>query len=177
MPGWMNIPALADEQPEKRIHMERYEYAARVLTGKRVLDCACGMGYGTDIMQHSACVVMGIDIDPEAIELACELYGPYFQLGDIYDIPISGYDALVCLETLEHLERPEDIITSLPESCREIIASTPIRPTVGWNSWHRSDFTKESLRAMIASRFTIAHEMPQLWVDGADLYLMVHGKR
>lgn len=174
----MNIAELAPEQPEKRLHMERYEYAGSVLRGKRVLDCACGMGYGTAILASSGCPSTGIDIDAEAIDLAIQNYnGCHFQVGDIYAIVMDGYDALVSFETLEHLERPADIITRLPNTITDIIASVPIRPTVGWNPWHKSDFTKDSFRDLIRSRFEIIHEFGQEWVDGEDLYLVIHGRR
>lgn len=178
MPEWMNIAELAVEQPEKRIHMERYEYAASVLSGKRVLDCACGMGYGTAILASAGCRPTGIDIDPAAISLAHQKYptGDYV-VADAYAVPLDGYEAVVSFETLEHLEGPQQVINRLPENVTEIIASVPIRPTVGWNPWHKSDFTKESFRDLIRSRFEIVHEWGQLWVDGADLYLVIHGRR
>ena len=39
------------------------------------------------------------------------------------------------------------------------------------------NLTKKSFRAMIGRYFTVIHEMGQMWVDGEDLYLMVHGRR
>ena len=176
MPEWMNISEMALEQPEKRLHVERYEYAANALRGKRMLDCACGMGYGTAILGATA---HGVDIDPEAIGLAQQSYpGGSYAVGDLYAVPLDGFDALVSFETLEHLDRPAEIIDRLPPTVSDIVASVPIRPTVGWNPWHRSDFTKDTFRELIQSGgFRIIHELPQMWVDGADLYLMVHGRR
>lgn len=177
MPEWMNIPELAEEQPERRIHIERYEYAARELAGKRVLDCACGMGYGTEILSKT-CDPTGVDIDPEAIKLANQQYHCDFGVGDIHTISLVGYDALVSFETLEHLESPVTIIERLPENIEEIIVSAPIRPTVGWNPWHKSDFTHGSFCQMIERVFRVVHVVGQPWTDGkGDLYLMVHGRR
>lgn len=181
MPEWMNIPALADEQPEKQIHIARYTYAASVLKGKRVLDCACGMGYGTEILSRD-CDVIGMDIDPEAIGLARQQYPELaFEVGDIYNSDGSagfGCDTLVSFETLEHLDKPEEVIDHLPENITEIIVSAPIRPTVGWNKWHRTDFTHGTLCQMVERVFRIVNVMGQPWVDGkGDLYLLVHGKR
>ena len=178
MPEWMNIAELAIEQPEKRIHLERYDYAGRALTGKRVLDCACGMGYGTAMLAGAGCSTKGVDIDMSAIELARQMYpGQHFEKGDIYDTPLLDFDALVSFETLEHLEQPQAVIERLPIQVTDIIASVPIRPTVGWNPWHKSDFTKESFRELIRSQFQIVHEWGQIWIDGADLYLVIHGRR
>lgn len=178
MPEWMNISEMAEEQPEKRIHMERYEYAASVLAGKRVLDCACGMGYGTSILR-STCFPLGVDIDPAAIALAKSTYpNCEFLVGDAYTVPMDGYEAFVSFETLEHLERPSDVIDRLPETVTDIVVSAPIRPTVGWNPWHKSDFTHATLCQLVERICRVVHVMGQPWVDGkGDLYLTVHGRR
>lgn len=174
----MNVADLAPEQPEKRLHIERYEYAARSLAGLRVLDCACGMGYGTEILRAGGCIAVGVDIDPEAIGLARQRYPlAEFQTESIHDIPFDGYDALVSFETLEHLTDPAGVIARLPEMVKQIIASVPIRPTVGWNPWHHADFTADSFARLIETKFRIIHRYGQLWVDKEDLYLMLHGVR
>ncbi len=179
MPEWMDLDEMAVEQPEKRIHIERYEYAASVLGGKKVLDCACGMGYGTHILSVT-CDATGFDIDPEAIALAKLKYptGDY-RIGDITLEPLDGFDALVSFETLEHLDSPFGLLNRLPANITEIVVSAPIRPTVGWNPWHRSDFTHGSLCTMIEQNgFRIVYVRSQPWVDGkGDLYLMVHARR
>lgn len=181
MPEWMNIPEMAMEQPEREIHMARYRYAASVLKGLYVLDCACGMGYGTAILSDAGCYPCGVDKDPEAIALAeasyPELEGS-FAIGDIYDYPMHQFDALVSFETLEHLSHPEEVIDRLPINITDIVCSAPIRPTVGWNPWHKSDFTHATFCQLIERHFRIVHVIGQPWVDGkGDLYLMIHGKR
>ncbi len=187
MPEWMNIAEMAPEQPEKRIHMERYEYAAQVLAGKRVLDCACGMGYGTAILAQQ-CEALGVDIDPTAIDLARQRYPAcWFEVSDIYELgsadwhdwPADGFEGFVSFETLEHLNRPETVFNRMPSTVTDIVVSAPIRPTVGWNPWHRSDFTHGSLCQLVErAGFRIVHVMGQSWVDGkGDLYLVVHGRR
>ncbi len=178
MPEWMNIGEMGDNQPEKRMHMERYEYAASVLSGKRVLDCACGMGYGTDILSRT-CAPVGVDIDPAAIATAQAQYpGLCFRVGDIYTVELSLFDALVAFETIEHLAEPESIIERLPDNIEDIVISAPIRPTVGWNPWHKSDFTHGTLCALVERKYRVVYVQSQPWVDGkGDLYLIVHGRR
>lgn len=178
MPEWMAIPDLPDWDAERRVSLERYEYAAANLAGQLVLDCACGMGYGTAILART-CAAVGADIDPEAIAEARRRYpqGGFLE-ADIYQIPFNGFNALVCFETLEHLDRPEDVIARLPVTLTQIVASAPIRPSVHCNPWHRRDFTVESFRALIQSGgFQIVAERPQRWSDGEDMYLILHGVR
>ena len=180
MPEWVSMPDVPDWDAEKRVSIERYEYAAAALAGDGapVLDCACGMGYGTEILAET-CGAIGIDIDPAAIEEA-QLRYPHlgFLAADIYKIPMQDFRALVCFETLEHLDRPEGVVTGLSQSIKQIVASVPIRPSVHCNPWHRRDFTADSFRALIESGgFRIVAEHPQAWSDGKDMYLILHGVR
>lgn len=179
MPEWMVIPDLVPEHPEQRIHTERYEYAASVLNGRAVVDVACGMGYGTELLRAAGSSVLGVDKDPDAIAMAESRYPKCnFVCLDMTQTLFTAQDAIVSFETLEHLYHPELFLANLGPNIKEIIASVPIRPTVGWNPHHRSDHTKDSFREMIRSAgFNIVHELHQMWVDGADLYLMVHGRR
>lgn len=176
---WMVIPDLPTDQQERHLHLARYEYAARVLHGKSVLDCACGMGYGTDLMCRAGVVANGIDIDPAAIKMAKTRYNWHYGVDDIYTTPFGGYHALVSFETLEHLDHPEQIIHRAADAgMQEIISSVPVRPTVHANHWHRTDFTHDSFRELITSGgYQIVHEQGQLWSDGEDMYLMIHGRQ
>src|SRR5262249_61229958 len=52
-------------------HSQRYEFFAPICTGKRVLDAACGVGYGSRIIAgHGAAQVCGVDLSREAIDYA-----------------------------------------------------------------------------------------------------------
>jgi 2-polyprenyl-3-methyl-5-hydroxy-6-metoxy-1,4-benzoquinol methylase len=43
------------------------------LAGKRVLDLACGFGFYTRLLKHhGAAQVLGVDLSPEMIRLACQ---------------------------------------------------------------------------------------------------------
>lgn len=54
---------------EACIHLNRYAMAKSFCTGKRVLDAACGEGYGSFLMKKwGASEVFGIDIDCETIK-------------------------------------------------------------------------------------------------------------
>jgi 2-polyprenyl-3-methyl-5-hydroxy-6-metoxy-1,4-benzoquinol methylase len=54
------------------IHLQSYQFAAANLYGLRVLDRACGCGYGTYLLaeQNPDKQVTGVDIDPAAIRYA-----------------------------------------------------------------------------------------------------------
>ena len=48
-------------------HWHRYHFAARWAMGRRVLDVACGEGYGTALLARTAAQVTGVDISTQAI--------------------------------------------------------------------------------------------------------------
>lgn len=97
--------------PEQMIleHLHRYHLAAKLVKGKKVLDAACGAGYGSAILARSAEQVTGLDLSAETIAYASERYRAvsnvrYVQ-GSIAELPFpdDSFDVVVSFETLEHV--------------------------------------------------------------------------
>lgn len=93
-------------------HVNRYRFAAErarreFTSGIRILDAACGCGYGSKILEEIG-VVVGVDIEQKAIEYAEEHYGgPRYIQGSILDKPWGGmFEVITSFETIEHLEEP-----------------------------------------------------------------------
>jgi 2-polyprenyl-3-methyl-5-hydroxy-6-metoxy-1,4-benzoquinol methylase len=96
---------------EGAIHLGRYSIVKSICKGKKVLDIACGEGYGSYLLSKwGAKEVVGIDISQEAIEKA----NKYFKLDNINfykmnaenlnKIEDSSFDLIVSFETIEHLK-------------------------------------------------------------------------
>jgi len=90
-------------------HLSRYHAFAPYCRGKRVLDAACGMGYGSNLIAEFAEHVMGIDIAPEVIEHDRQSYSKpnlEFQTASIEKLPFgdNSFDVVVSLETIEHVD-------------------------------------------------------------------------
>jgi len=92
-----------------QIHVWRYLFAGgRVHSGK-VLDVACGVGYGTDYLSRiHACRVFGVDLDRHSIAYARKHYqraNMIFLRGDALCLPFAAdeFDAITSFETIEHL--------------------------------------------------------------------------
>lgn len=107
----------------RKDHIRRYEFAANRLRGRKVLDLACGCGYGSWILHGAGNNVWGIDISREAIDYAEKHYqGPAYYCQEAKDVS-GSWDALVTFETLEHLESPEDLLGKIDAPL--VFASVP----------------------------------------------------
>lgn len=90
-------------------HMHRYCAVAPFLKGMKVLDAACGVGYGSKIISPYARSVIGIDIDKETIEYANQCNKAEnieflkMSIGEmVFDD--NSFDAVISFETIEHID-------------------------------------------------------------------------
>ena len=140
------------------LHLERYRFAARAARPGRLLDLACGVGYGTHLLLEADPALgpaLGIDVSPEAIAHATAHYGSErarFVACDALDFrDADGFDTIVSLETIEHVEDPERLLAHLVSMLRPggvLVASVPTTPSVDLNPHHRHDFSEGSFLAL-----------------------------
>ena len=114
-------------------HLERYAFAAKYARGRRVLDIACGTGYGSaHLREAGAARVIGVDISPAAVEEAKRAYGPDYRLGSILDFDDGvPFDLIVSFETIEHVEDYRGALANLRRllvPAGTLVLSTPNRP-------------------------------------------------
>lgn len=110
----LRMDANVDHVPQHRrdFHKARYFFAAEQVEGLKVLDGACGTGYGSNILSQKAKHVTGIDIDPNAIQYAKEQYGSdstdfFTSSVELTPFEDSSFDAIVSYETVEHTLTPD----------------------------------------------------------------------
>jgi glycosyltransferase involved in cell wall biosynthesis/ubiquinone/menaquinone biosynthesis C-methylase UbiE len=99
-------------------HLHRYHWAAQFASGKRVLDIACGEGYGSEILARSAAHVTGVDLSEDAIIHASRKYGRNnleFLVGSCDRIPVPDgcIDLVVSFETIEHFDRHQEMMREI----------------------------------------------------------------
>lgn len=156
-----------------RIHVERYRFAAKHCCPGRLLDIACGVGYGSATLTASDDVqeVVGVDIDSAALRIATARYQSEktrFERADALAYsPSDRFDAVVSLETVEHLEYPFQFLQRVADVyIRErgaFVTSVPVTPSVDFNPYHRTDFTPSSFRRMVEKAgFEVTHELLQV---------------
>src|SRR6266404_632053 len=125
---WLEEAAIGYE------HLHRYAYATQLVQNKRVLDLACGEGYGSSLLAKTAESVVGIDIDERAIKHARNKYikqNLEFKVGSITEVPITGerlFEVAVCFEALEHIEDHRKLLSEVKRlltSDGVFIVSTP----------------------------------------------------
>ena len=97
-------------------HFHRYVFACEQVDGLKVLDAACGEGYGSALLATRAASVTGVDVSPQAIEHAQSRYSGdslEYRVADCLDLPFDDdtFDCVVSFETLEHLEDHDRLLS------------------------------------------------------------------
>ena len=144
-------------------HIYRYRFATQFVKGKRVLDIACGEGYGSAALQKAgAANVIGVDISEEACTHARRKYSIDARVGDAEAIPLedNSVDVVVSFETIEHVNEPARFV----DECARVltkdgmaIISTPNVEIYHIHSpdnpFHSSEMSEEEFVELLKSRF------------------------
>jgi 2-polyprenyl-3-methyl-5-hydroxy-6-metoxy-1,4-benzoquinol methylase len=154
------VPDLVSNDPAERdilgIHLARYAFAAQYVAGRTVLDAACGVGYGSAMLQESgAASVLGVDLSTDAIAYARERYaGPRlaFEAADATCFtPAAPPEVIVSLETIEHVRDARGFVarlTGLLAPGGVFIGSVPTTLSSDVNPYHLHDFSASQFRAL-----------------------------
>jgi len=103
----------------KNIFFKRFEIAIDYLHkigANKILDAGCGEGIFTNILKNTENFeeVIGLDINENVTKLNEKFNNIKFIVGDICNLPFYKYfDAIVCLDVLEHIEHIEDALLSI----------------------------------------------------------------
>jgi ubiquinone/menaquinone biosynthesis C-methylase UbiE len=98
---------------------ESYTFLRMVgdLAGKRVLDLACGFGFYTQLLkQRGAAQVLGVDISPEMVRLACakeqdDPTGVAYRVGDATELPVLGsFDLVTAVYLLNYATSKDQML-------------------------------------------------------------------
>lgn len=141
-----------------------YQFLAQQVIGKRVLDVACGEGYGAAVLAENAREVVGIDRNPLVIQRAAERYqrpNLSFQCVDagalLETFGAAVFDVVCSLQFIEHLKDQEGFLRLLARLSRPgglVAVSTPNRRMFpSYNPYHVREFDAAELQALCAGVF------------------------
>ncbi len=138
------LPWLSDIQPDIALeHMSRYFAARRFCKGKKVLDVACGEGYGSKILSETAESVLGIDISKEAVDNAKAAYQSGNLKFSVLDALClenleQSFDLVTAFEMIEHIEMQDEFLSQVRKVLKKdgiFMVSTPDK-FVHEHEWH-----------------------------------------
>ncbi len=182
----------------KAEHWERYQFAADFLKKsglEQVWDVTCGSGYGTKLMHERGLETLGLDRNQDYLDHAKNQHREiknYFLQIDLNSQKISELaklkskrplrpQAIVCLETLEHVQSPQNLLSQFAEILMEdtanpkeryLILSVPnakyekIKDGKPANPFHLHFFTLQKLKFILKeAEFRIVQIYGQPWTN------------
>ncbi|MCX7034655.1 MAG: class I SAM-dependent methyltransferase [Arenimonas sp.] len=149
-------------------HWHRYAFARALAPGRRVLDAACGEGYGSALLARAGADVLGLDIGADAVAHARARYGGIAGLRfgqadatalDAY--PDASFDLVLSFETLEHVHAQERLLDGFARLLAPgglLLVSTPDKRTYTdltgeVNPHHVRELYRDEFEALLAARF------------------------
>ncbi len=156
-------------------HLIRYRWACEVLAEvehpiRRLLDVACGAGYGSVELaaRLSNTRVVGADYDDSAVEIAQDKYSRpnlEFRRGDVElweeTLGRDEFDCIVSFDTIEHVAHRDIMMHNLVEHLSPegmLLLSTPVRKTSilnpGWEH-HKLEYSAVALHDFLRRYFKV----------------------
>lgn len=166
--GERTLPDLPEENYWFQRHLVVYQWIADRVAGRRVIDMACGEGYGTAVLARTAAHVTGVDANPEAFAHAKAKYASE-KIAIVRDLieshrPEQKVDAVTFLQTIEHVQDPTAVLrhfASLLNPGGMVFVSTPNLLTLAPegaeksdNPWHVKEYRPHEFRELCQEVFT-----------------------
>jgi SAM-dependent methyltransferase len=173
--GERTMPDVPAENYWFRRHLAVYEWIAERCSGLQVVDMACGEGYGTDVLARRARRVTGVDANPDAYEHARVKYSrPGVRFArDLIETYIQPCDAVVFLQTIEHVKEPQRVLSHFKAMADTVYVSTPNLLTLAPpgasksdNPWHLREYRAEEFRELCEAVF-----------DRVELFGLFHARK
>jgi 2-polyprenyl-3-methyl-5-hydroxy-6-metoxy-1,4-benzoquinol methylase len=160
--GERTLPDIPEENYWFRRHLAVYRWIAERVAGRRVIDMACGEGYGADVLAQRAATVVGVDANPDAHEHARLRYRrPNLRFErDLVDRFAEPCDDVVFLQTIEHVLEPGAVLDHFRSLGQVAYISTPNVLTLApkgaersGNPWHVHEYRAAEFRALCEAHY------------------------
>jgi SAM-dependent methyltransferase len=163
--GERTLPDVPEENYWYQRHLVVYEWIATRVGGRRVVDMACGEGYGSNVLAGPAASVVGVDANPEAHEHARLRYvRPNLRFErDLVESFAEPCDAVVFLQTIEHVQDPGAILDHFNSmlspggvayvSTPNLLTLAPSGAEKSDNPWHVKEYRANEFRRLCEAHF------------------------
>ena len=170
-------------------NLHRYRFTREFVKGKKVLDLACGEGYGSFILSEDANSVTGIDTDAEDIRYASSTYikeNLKFIKGSINDIPIEEektFDVIVCFNVLEHADDHDKLMNKIKRLVKDdgifIVSTANKSICVDMPDYKNPLYSKElyfdEFKALLEKNFKNTHIYGQRVYPSSNIFPLFDG--
>lgn len=176
--GERTLPDIAEENYWFRRHLAVYEWIAERVTGRRVVDLACGEGYGSAALARTARAVIGVDANPEAhVHARLKYAGDNLRFErDMVETWDGDADCVVFLQTIEHVRDPAGALERIRAligpagvayvSTPNVLTLAPPGAERSDNPWHVREYRPEEYEALCRGAF-----------DAVELLGLFHARR
>jgi len=171
--GERTLPDVPEENYWYRRHLAVYEWIGAQVGGRRVVDMACGEGYGSDVLAQTATAVTGVDANPEAHDHARLRYArPNLRFArGLVETFAEPCDAVVFLQTIEHVRNPGEVLEHFKAmladgvsdadgggglafvSTPNVLTLAPPGAEKSENPWHVKEYRAQEFRELCAAHF------------------------
>lgn len=145
-------------------HRARYRFACQWVRGRRVLDVACGAGFGLQLLRQHGALALGADRDVRALAEArgVDSMAPLVRT-DATRLPLAdgSVEVVTSFETIEHVPDARALVSELRRVLQPggtLILSTPNLafgpPRLHQNPFHLREFTADELVALLRECFS-----------------------
>lgn len=149
-------------------HQARYQFASQFVSGKVVVDCACGDGTGSLMFAESGAVMVhAFDVSPQAVPTTVHHDRLRFAVADATCLPLQdeAADVYISLETIEHVRDDRAVLREAARILRPdgaFICSTPNRIVYNpgkslvskpWNPFHIREYSQQEFTELLSEFF------------------------
>jgi SAM-dependent methyltransferase len=163
--GERTLPDVPEENYWFQRHLVVYEWIAARAHGRRVVDLACGEGYGSAVLGRTAASVVGVDANPEAFEHARAKYtSPSVSFErTMIELWQGDVDCVVFLQTIEHVQDADAVLEHVREligpkgvayvSTPNVLTLAPKGAERSGNPWHVHEYRPQEYRELCERHF------------------------
>jgi SAM-dependent methyltransferase len=163
--GERTLPDVPEENYWFRRHLAVYDWIAERARGRRIVDLACGEGYGSAVLARTAESVVGVDANPEAFAHARAKYTAAnlrFER-NMVELWRGDVDCVVFLQTIEHVQDPDGVLDHIRDligpdgiafvSTPNVLTLAPKGAERSGNPWHVREYRPADYRELCERHF------------------------